>query len=58
MLYWIYDGPALWIVALLAVLFVGVCWLDIFLFHPFVRSRLSSDVRLNECSATFCNVSG
>ena len=58
MLYWIYDVPALWIVALFAVLFVGVCWLGIFLFRPFVRSRLSPDVRLNEILATFRNISG
>jgi len=58
MLYWIYDGPALWIVALFAVLFVGVCWLGIFLFHPFVRSRLSSDFRLNEILGDFLQCFG
>jgi hypothetical protein len=58
MLYWIYDVPALWIVALFAVLFVGVCWLGIFLFRPFVRSRLSPDVRLNEILGDFLQYFG
>ena len=58
MLYWIYDVPALWIVALFAVLFVGLCWLGIFLFRPFVRSRLSPDVRLNEILGDFLQYFG
>ena len=58
MLYWIYDVPALWIVASFAVLFVGVCWLGIVLVRPFVRARLSPDAGLNEISATSCNISG
>ena len=53
MLYWIYDVPALWIVALVAVLFVGVCWLGIFLFRPFVRRRLSPDAGMNEILGDF-----
>ena len=43
MLYWIYEVPPFWTVALFAALFVGVCWLGIFLFRPFVRARLSPD---------------
>ena len=54
MLYWIYDVPALWIVAL----FVGLCWLGIFLFRPFVRSRLSPDVGLNEILGDFLQYFG
>ena len=58
MLYWIYDVPALWIVALFAVLFVGVGWLGIFLFRPFVRSRLNPDTGLNEILGDFLQYFG
>ena len=58
MLYWIYDVPPLWIVGLFAVLFVGVCWLGIFLFRPFVRARLSPDVELNEIFGDFLQYFG
>jgi Protein of unknown function (DUF4239) len=58
MLYWIYDVPSLWIVGLFAVLFVGVCWLGIFLFSPFVRGRLSPDAGLNEIFGDFLQYFG
>jgi hypothetical protein len=58
MLYWIYDIPPLWTVALFAVVFVGVCWLGIFLFRPFFRARLSPDNRLNEILGDFLQYFG
>ena len=41
-----------------AVLFVGVCWLGIFLFRPFVRARLSPDAQLNEILGDFLQYFG
>jgi len=58
MLYWIYDVPPLWIVALFAVVLVGVCWLGIVLFRPLVRSRLSFNARLNEILGDFLQYFG
>ena len=58
MLYWIYDFPPLWTVGLFAALFVGVCWLGVVLFRPFVRERLNSDARLNETLGDFLQYFG
>ena len=58
MLYWIYDVPPLWTVGLFAALFVGVCWLGVFLFRPFVRERLNPDARLNETLGDFLQYFG
>ncbi|MET0164861.1 MAG: hypothetical protein ABW318_07655 [Vicinamibacterales bacterium] len=58
MLYWIYDVPPLWTVGLFAALFVGVCWLGVVLFRPFVRERLNSDARLNETLGDFLQYFG
>jgi hypothetical protein len=57
MLYWIYEVPPFWIVALFAALFVGVCWLGIFVFRPFVRARLSPNA-LNETLGDFLQYFG
>jgi hypothetical protein len=56
--HWIYDVPPLSIVGLFAVLFVGVCWLGIFLFRPFMRARLGPDVGLNEIFGDFLQYFG
>src|SRR4029078_7573981 len=56
--YWIYDVPPLWIVALFAVVLVGVCWLGIFFFRLLVRSRLSFNARLNEILGDFLQYFG
>ena len=58
MLYWIYDVPPLWTVGLFAALFVGVCWLGVVLFRPFVRERLNPDARLNETLGDFLQYFG
>jgi hypothetical protein len=58
MLNWIYDVPPLWIVALFAALFVGVCWLGIVFFRPLVRARLNPDARLNEILGDFLQYFG
>ena len=57
MLYWIYEVPPFWTVALIAALFVGVCWLGSFVFRPFVRARLSPDA-LNETLGDFLQYFG
>jgi hypothetical protein len=58
MLYWIYDVPPLWTVGLFAALFVGICWLGVVLFRPFVRERLNPDARLNETLGDFLQYFG
>ena len=58
MFYWIYDVPPLWTVGLFAALFVGVCWLGVVLFRPFVRERLNPDARLNETLGDFLQYFG
>ena len=34
MFYWIYDLPALWVIVLFEVVFVGVCWLGTLFLRP------------------------
>ena len=58
MLYWIYEIPALWVVALFAALFVGVCWLGIVLFRPSVRAWFNPEARLNEILGDFLQYFG
>jgi Protein of unknown function (DUF4239) len=58
MLYWIYDVPPLLTVGLFAALFVGVCWIGVVLFRPFVRERLNPDARLNEILGDFLQYFG
>ena len=58
MFYWIYDVPPLWTVGLFAALFVGVCWIGVVLFRPFVRERLNPDARLNEILGDFLQYLG
>ncbi len=40
MLFWLYEIPALSVVGLFTALFVGLCWLGIFLVRPFARASL------------------
>jgi hypothetical protein len=58
MFYWIYEIPALSIVALFAALFVGVCWLGIVLLRPLVRTCIHPQASLNEILGISCNISG
>ena len=51
MFYWIYDLPALWVIVLFEAVFVGVFWLGTLFLHPFVRSWLKEEPRLNDMLA-------
>jgi len=58
MFYWIYDLPALWVIVLFEVFFVGVCWLGtVFLRRP-IRSWLREEPRLNDMLAAFLQYFG
>ena len=57
MLYWLYEIPALSMVGLFAALFVGVCWLGIFLVRPFLRA-FNPDASLNEVVGDFLQYFG
>jgi hypothetical protein len=58
MLYWIYEIPSLWVVALFAALFVGVCWLGVVLLRPLVRAWFNPEARLNEILGDFLQYFG
>ena len=57
MLYWLYEIPALSMVGLFTALFVGLCWLGIFLVRPFVRA-VNPDPSLNEVVGDFLQYFG
>ena len=57
MFYWIYDLPALWVIVLFEIVFVGVCWLGTLVLRPLVRSRLHGEPRLNDMLRHFCSIS-
>jgi len=58
MFYWIYDLPALWVIVLFEVVFVGACRLGtVFLRRP-VRSSLREEPRLNDMLAAFLQYFG
>ena len=58
MFYWIYDLPALWVIVLFEIVFVGVCWLGTLVLRPLVRSRLHGEPRLNDMLAAFLQYFG
>ncbi|MGC2714252.1 MAG: hypothetical protein WA366_12830, partial [Pseudolabrys sp.] len=58
MFYWIYDLPALWVIVLFEVVFVGACWLGTLFLRPLVRSRLHEEPRLNDMLAAFLQYFG
>ena len=58
MFYWIYDLPALWVIVLFEIVFVGVCWLGTLFLRPLVRSRLHGEPRLNDMLAAFLQYFG
>jgi hypothetical protein len=58
MFFWIYDIPALSAVALFAVVFVGVCWLGIFVFRPYVAAWFHQKPGLNEILGDFLQYFG
>jgi hypothetical protein len=58
MFYWIYDLPALWVIVLFEAVFVGVFWLGTLFLHPFVRSWLKEEPRLNDMLAAFLQYFG
>jgi hypothetical protein len=58
MFYWIYDIPAVLVVVLFGAVFVGVCWLGIFLLAPFLANRLHERSGLNEILGDFLQYFG
>jgi hypothetical protein len=58
MFYWIYDIPALLVIALFEAVFVAVCWLGTLLVRPFARSWLHEEPRLNDMLAAFLQYFG
>src|SRR4029453_4629740 len=58
MFYWIYDLPALWVIVLFEVVFVGVCWLGTLFLRPLVRSWPREEPRLNDMLAAFLQYFG
>jgi uncharacterized protein YneF (UPF0154 family) len=58
MFYWIYDLPALWVIVLFEVVFLGVCWLGTLFLRPLVRSWLREEPRLNDMLAAFLQYFG
>jgi Protein of unknown function (DUF4239) len=58
MLYWIYDIPTLAAVSLFDALFVGVCWLGIILFRPWIKRAVHRSPGLNEIAGDFLQYFG
>jgi hypothetical protein len=58
MFYWIYEIPALLVIALFGAVFVGVCWLGTILLRPLARSWLHEQPRLNDILGDFLQYFG
>jgi hypothetical protein len=58
MFYWIYEIPALAVIAIFIVVSVGICWLGILCLRPLLGAVIPADAGLNEILGDFLQYFG